>query len=67
MTEGKKYQGFARMKAEDPIRFKDVCARAGRRSQKLGVGYRWDRATALKWARVGARACHKVMGHKVQK
>jgi hypothetical protein len=54
--KGKQIRGFNRLKLEDPERFKDICARAGRRAQKLGhVKTRWTKAQCRYWGRVGGR------------
>lgn len=59
-------RGFALMKAEDPERFKDVCARAGRRCQKIhGDEVRWTREKAKKWASKGGFARHGVVKIKL--
>lgn len=56
----KPLRGFAKMKVEDPERFKDVCARAGRRCQKIHVHVRWTREKAKKMSRLGGQARHGV-------
>lgn len=54
--QAKPLRGFAKLKAEDPARFRDIASRGGKRAQALGEVHRFTSEEARSAGRKGGIA-----------